>query len=89
VIGRLELMEEDEEEERGLIKDLKRQGQLAVAWERHGSPVPRWTLTRCFGKRVVQTAARAGFLSARVSCRERKRLFVNETSVGRIERPVY
>jgi hypothetical protein len=35
-----------EEEERGLIKDLKRHGQLAVAWDRHGSPVPRWTLSR-------------------------------------------
>jgi len=32
-------------EERGLIKDLTRHGQLAVAWDRHGSPVPRWTLT--------------------------------------------
>ena len=29
-----------------LIKDLKRYGRLAVAWDRHGSPVPRWTLTR-------------------------------------------
>jgi len=32
-----------DEEERGLIKDLKRRCQLAVAWDRHGSPVPRWT----------------------------------------------
>ena len=31
---------EEEEEERGLTKDLKRHGQLAVAWDRHGSPVP-------------------------------------------------
>jgi len=38
--------EEEEEEERGLIKDVKRHGQLAVAWDRHGSPVPRCTLTR-------------------------------------------
>jgi len=30
------------EEERGLIKDLKRHARLD--W--HGSPVPRWTLTR-------------------------------------------
>jgi len=30
---------------RGLINDLKRYGRLAVAWDRHGSPVPRWTLT--------------------------------------------
>ena len=37
---------EEEEEERGLIKDLKRHGQLTVAWDRHGSPVLRWTLTR-------------------------------------------
>ena len=29
------------EEERGLINDLKRYGRLAVAWNRHGSPVPR------------------------------------------------
>jgi len=37
--------EEEEEEERDLINDLKRYGRLAVAWNRHGSPVPRWTLT--------------------------------------------
>jgi len=37
---------EEEEEERDLIKDLKRYCRLAVAWNRHGSPVPRWTLTR-------------------------------------------
>jgi len=37
---------EEEEEERDLIKDLKRHGRLAVAWDPHGSPVPRWTLTR-------------------------------------------
>jgi len=30
----------------GLIKVLERHGQLAVAWGRHGSPVPRWILTR-------------------------------------------
>ena len=35
--------EEEEEEERDLIKDLKRHGRLAVAWDRRGSPVPRWT----------------------------------------------
>ena len=35
--------EEEEEEERSLIKDLKRYAQLAVAWDRHGSLVPRWT----------------------------------------------
>ena len=35
-----------EEEERDSIKDLKRHGRLAVAWDQHGSPVPRWTLTR-------------------------------------------
>ena len=35
--------EEEEEEERSLIVDLKRHTQLAVAWNRHGSPVPRWT----------------------------------------------
>jgi len=35
--------EEEEEEERGLIVDLKRHTQLAVAWNRHGSLVPRWT----------------------------------------------
>ena len=34
---------EEEEEERGLIIDLKRHARLAVAWSRHGSPVPRWT----------------------------------------------
>ena len=33
----------DDEEERSLIKDLKRYAQLAVAWDRHGSLVPRWT----------------------------------------------
>jgi len=33
----------EKEEERILIKDLKRHGRLAVAWDRHGSPVPRWT----------------------------------------------
>jgi len=32
---------EEEEEERGLIKDLKRPG--SIAWDPHGSPVPRWT----------------------------------------------
>ena len=37
------LEEEEEEEERSLIVDLKRHTQLAVAWNRHGSPVPRWT----------------------------------------------
>jgi hypothetical protein len=37
---------EEEEEERGLNKDLKRHGQLAVVWDRHGSQVPRRTLTR-------------------------------------------
>jgi hypothetical protein len=37
---------EEKEEERGLINDLKRHGRLAVAWDRHGSPVPKWTLTR-------------------------------------------
>jgi len=31
---------QEEEEERGLINDLKRFGRLAVAWNRHGSPVP-------------------------------------------------
>jgi hypothetical protein len=30
-------------EERSLIIDLKRHTQLAVAWNRHGSLVPRWT----------------------------------------------
>jgi hypothetical protein len=35
--------EEEEEEERSLIKDLKRYAQLAVAWDRHGFLVPRWT----------------------------------------------
>jgi hypothetical protein len=30
------------------MKDLKRYALLAVAWDRHGSPVPRWTLT-CYG----------------------------------------
>jgi len=38
--------EECSKEEGGLIKDLKRHGRLAVAWDQHGSPVPRWTLTR-------------------------------------------
>ena len=38
--------EEEEEEERDLIEDLKRHVRLAVVWDRHGSPVPRWTLTR-------------------------------------------
>jgi alpha-tubulin suppressor-like RCC1 family protein len=37
----------EEEEERDLINDLKRYGRLAVVWNRHGSPVPRWTLTPC------------------------------------------
>ena len=37
-------LEEEEEEERDLIKDLQRHGRLAVAWDRHGSPVPGWTL---------------------------------------------
>ena len=41
---------EEEEEERGLINDLKRYGRLDVAWNRHGSPVPRWTLTRSSSK---------------------------------------
>ena len=36
----------EEEEERDLINGLKRYGRLAVAWNRHGSPVPTWTLTR-------------------------------------------
>jgi len=30
----------EEEEERSLIKDLKRYAQLAVAWDRHGSLGP-------------------------------------------------
>ena len=34
---------EEEEEERSSIKDLKRYAKLAVAWDRHGSLVPRWT----------------------------------------------
>jgi len=34
---------QEEEEERSLIVDLKRHTQLAVAWNRHGSLVPRWT----------------------------------------------
>jgi hypothetical protein len=34
-------LEEEEEEERDLFNDLKRYGRLAVAWDRHGSPVPR------------------------------------------------
>jgi len=38
---------EEEEEERDLIKDLKRHGRLAVAWDRHGSPVTRWTFGLC------------------------------------------
>ena len=42
----LTLRGEEEEEERDLINDLKRYGRLAVAWNRHGSPVPRRTLTR-------------------------------------------
>jgi len=33
-----------EEEERSLIIDLKRHARLAVAWSRHGSLVPRWTV---------------------------------------------
>ena len=33
----------EEEEERSLIIDLKRHARPAVAWSRHGSPVPRWT----------------------------------------------
>jgi len=33
----------EEEEERRIIKDLKMHAQLAVAWSRHGFPVPRWT----------------------------------------------
>ena len=33
-------MEEEEEEEKSSIKDLKRRAQLAVAWSRHVSPVP-------------------------------------------------
>jgi len=32
---------QEEEEERSLIKDLKRYARLAVAWDRHGSLVPR------------------------------------------------
>jgi len=33
---------------RGLIKYLRSHVRLAVAWDRHGSPVPRWTITRYF-----------------------------------------
>ena len=33
----------EDEEERSLIKDLKRNARLAVARDRHGSLVPRWT----------------------------------------------
>jgi len=29
-----------------LIKGLKRHTRLAATWDRHGPPVPRWTLTR-------------------------------------------
>jgi hypothetical protein len=40
-------MYEEEEEESGrsrsLIKDFKRYARLVVAWDRHGTPVPRWT----------------------------------------------
>ena len=35
---------EEEKEERSLIIDLERHTRLAVAWSRHGSPVPRRTL---------------------------------------------
>jgi hypothetical protein len=38
--------EEEEEKERSLIKDFKRHAQLAAAWSRHGSPVPRWCRDR-------------------------------------------
>jgi len=34
---RLGLREEEEEEERDLINDLKRYGRLAVVWNRHGN----------------------------------------------------
>jgi hypothetical protein len=34
-------MTKEEEEEKSLIKDLKRYAQLAVAWDRHGSLVPK------------------------------------------------
>jgi len=40
--SRVEVLEE-EKEERSLIIDLKRHARLAVAWNRHGSLVPRWT----------------------------------------------
>ena len=45
----------EEEEERDLIKDRKRHGRLAVAWDRHGSPVPRWTLPLWPGQYIVLT----------------------------------
>jgi hypothetical protein len=37
--------DDDDEDKSSLNKDLKRDARLAVArsWDRHGSPVPRWT----------------------------------------------
>jgi hypothetical protein len=39
----LHRIREEEEDERSLIVDLKGHTQLAVAWSRDGSLVPRWT----------------------------------------------
>jgi len=44
VVGFLLLKEE--EDEKSLIKNLMRHARLAVAWDRHGSQVPRWTVIR-------------------------------------------
>jgi hypothetical protein len=60
----------EEEEERGLIKDLTRHGRLAVAWDRHGFPVPRWILTRYDGldRGWALIRIRAAEISAKTQC---------------------
>ena len=66
------LVLEEEEEERDLINDLKRYGRLAVAWNRHGSPVPRWTLLKVQGCAAPVTQPARGD-AARASCRCKKK----------------
>ena len=73
---------EEEVEEQALIKDLKRHARLAVAWDRHGSPVPRWTLTRYgLDKTPTRLALQSRGAARRVAPDRRKPDVVTSTLV--------
>jgi len=59
----------EEQEERGLTKDLKKYARLAVTWDPHGSPVPRWRANahEGFGKVLLRLSALAQGRSCRVA----------------------